>query len=195
MDLNTEVKDIQEDLADLKSRIDAFEAQSKATIKTDHQTMLVHFQKSIDSVGSTVQYLETGSSRLVGYIEYISNSRNAEAVGDLVRTHLNDMHTNFASLQSAAMFGLGHVEHIKKTYDDMHNELDSIRTKLQSLTTRTQASLHSAQNTLQERQRRVNDARSTLETTTEKLSELEAKMSKKKGVRNGMRVVSSPNMA
>lgn len=55
MDLDEEVQQIQQELVDLKARLEAFEATSKANIEIYHKAILAKLQKSVDSVEGTFQ--------------------------------------------------------------------------------------------------------------------------------------------
>ncbi|KAK3368004.1 hypothetical protein B0H63DRAFT_88736 [Podospora didyma] len=191
MDLQNEIEKIQNDLIDLKARLDAFEAKSKSTIQEDHSNMLAQLQSSVDSVERTVLYLETGTSRLVGYIEYkkpASGTNDVAASKAIAKRHLMDMDANFSLLHQAASSGLERVEDIKKTGDDMHDELCAIRTKIESVSTRTRSALTTANKNITDKQKQLSEANQSLASTRQELSTLEAKMASEKEDRNVMRV-------
>ncbi|KAK3358444.1 hypothetical protein B0T24DRAFT_540427 [Lasiosphaeria ovina] len=187
MSLQSEVEQIQKDLNELKARLDAFETKSKATIQEDHSAMLAKLQSSVDAVESTVLYLETGTSRLAGLLEFHQSAADASKKA-LAKRHLLDMDAQFTLLHGAASAGLERVEAIKKTGDDMHGELGAIRTKLESLSTRAASALDRAGRSLGGKQTQLDQASQSLAATQQELSALEAQMKSKKNNRDAMRV-------
>src|ERR1700712_5772053 len=60
--LAEEIETIQENLRSLTLQIEAFEAESKTTIRIDRKDLFDKLRKSVESVEKTVQFLETGES-------------------------------------------------------------------------------------------------------------------------------------
>ncbi|KAI8721476.1 hypothetical protein NCS52_00289100 [Fusarium sp. LHS14.1] len=189
MGLSNEVDHIQRDLSDLKSRLDLFESKSKAVIEVDHDKMLAELRKSVASVEGSISYLETGQSRLAGYLEYIVAFSSTAASRSTVKRHVADMNSSFSNLREVAGSALTRVEETKKTCDDMYNELEAIRLKLESVTRRTKSALSVAKGTLTKKKKKVAEANASLQSTQQQLRELEAKMKDEKDARDAMRVV------
>ncbi|KAH8897994.1 hypothetical protein GQ53DRAFT_885057 [Thozetella sp. PMI_491] len=194
MSLSVEVDKIQKELTELRTRLDAFEAKSKVTIQSDHTEMLNQLRSSVAAVEGTALYLETGTSRLAGYLEYSTPSSDKKASKAIAQRHLTDMDGKFTSLRSAASVGMENLQTIKKSCDDIHEELGVIRTKLASLTQRTEAALGEAKKTLQNKRLEAQQAKTSLENSKAELRALEAKMESEKEARNGLRVARAASL-
>ncbi|KAM5362791.1 hypothetical protein ACJZ2D_012323 [Fusarium nematophilum] len=189
MTLSCEVDQIQEDLSSLKTRLNAFDTEFKVVLESDHDNMLAELRKSVTSVESSIAYLETGESPFTRYLEFITPSSTAAASRVMVKKHVADMDANFDTLREVAASALTRVEGTKKTCDDMHDELGTIRLNLESVTRRTELALSSAKETLGRKQRQASVATASLQATQQQLQALEEKMKTEKEARNVLRAV------
>jgi len=184
-----EVEQIQQELTELKARLDVFEAKSRATIEADHTIVLSELRGSVDAVQGTVQYLETSRSPLAGYLESEAAAFDEKtAQRAFVQRHLDQMGGRFTQLHVAALGGLERIETIKKSCDDMHEELGLLRMRLATLTARARASLDQAHTTLTDKLTQVREAKESLTSTENELRTLEANMEKETEAKNALLV-------
>ena len=186
------IEQLETELVDMKVRINAFEARSKASIQSDRSLMLLGLQRSVESVEGTMLYVNTDKSRLTHSHEYddvATASSKALTSQALACRHLEDIETTFTGLYTTATTGLERIEHMKKSFDDMDGELVSFRFRLASFSGRTRTALASARQALDAENADMIKTKTELESARVELQTLGSQIGHRKIARNALRVV------
>ena len=191
MDLKADVEEIQRDVDQLRTDLEAFENGSKTIIREDQACMFTALQESVDSVRTTFTLLDTRKTLAINYTEPHRKSTTQDKTHETgLRQHVTVVSSRFQTLQRSADRGLERVQGIKKKWDDYEAELRGIKIRLTSVLERCKTSRQNAEKLLEDKTTAMEKAWSTLDVQMTELQELERKIESEKITRDAMAPVS-----
>ncbi len=191
MDLKTEVEEIQRNVDQLRTQLEAFETSSKNTIREDQAGMFTALEESVASVQTTFTLLESRKTLAISYDKSQRKSTTEDKSHEIaLRQHVTAVSSKFQMLRKSADHGLDRVQGIKKTWDDYEAELKGIQIHLTSVLERCKSSRQNAEKLLGDKTTALDIASSTLDAQRKELDRLEEKIRSEKITRDAMAPVS-----